>query len=172
MGFLQWLGMIGLAMVAVWAVIRHSQLIRPSGAAWRRGERAGSVVKDRFRDRYVSETVPAYFQYVRRRYRYAVQCPVQYHSNEHSGQGMVADMTRDGWRIQGQSPMIPGTVLSVNLMLPGVTGGLPIARAVVCWARGTEFGLKLEAMDSRAAAQLREYCSSIPQVMATASKAA
>lgn len=172
MSLFEWFGIIGLGVAAVWAAVRSSKLNWRAGAAWRRGERSGSIAKDWGKDRYVSETTPAYFQYVRRRYRYAVQCPIQYHAKGHTGQGAIVDMTRDGWRVQGQEQMIPGMALRLDLMLPGVMGGVPISRAVVCWARGTEFGVKLETMDARSAAQLREYFSRIPQRVETASKAA
>jgi hypothetical protein len=79
MNLLEWLGMIGLAVVTGWAAARCLKLNSRSGAIWRRGGRACSIVKDWFRDRYVSETTPAYVQYARRRIPLCGAVSVQYH---------------------------------------------------------------------------------------------
>lgn len=163
-------GIVGAAMAAGYAVARSIVLIRRCGALRAAGRFCAS--KTTFRDTYVSETTPAYFQYVRRRYRYAVYCPVRYVATGQTGEGVVVDMTREGWRVRGQAGIRPGIVLSMDLSLSGQVGVVAVPRAVVCWVCGTEFGVKLEAMDPQPSAELSEFFSRLSQAAAFAPKAA
>lgn len=172
MSVFELLGIVGLAMVAAYVVAWSTDVNWRRGLARIDGDSFHSATKKEFRDAYVSETTPAYFQYVRRRHRYEVHCPVRYFVNGQIGEGLVVDMTREGWRVQGQEGMCLGMVLSMDLTLPGAIGAVPVSRAVVCWVHGAEFGVKLEAMDPLPAAELSEFFSSLPQTAAFASKAA
>lgn len=163
-------GIVGAVMAAGYGMARSIALVRRRGAIRPAGRSAASQTS--FRDAYVSETTPAYFQYVRRRYRYAVHCPVRYVATEQTGEGVVLDMTREGWRVRGQTVMRPGTVLSLDMSLTNQLVGIAVSRAVVCWARGTKFGVKLEAIDSRPAAELSEFFSRLSQTAGFAPKAA
>lgn len=172
MSIVELIGLSGLAVVAAYAVAWsthwswHRGLVRIAGGCTQAATTSGVIAT------YVSETTPAYFQYVRRRYRYAVQCPVRYCVDGHSGEGFVVDMTREGWRVRGQKGMRPGRVLRLDVMLPGAVGVVSVSRATVCWVRGMEFGVKLEAMDPQPAAQLSEFFSALPPMTAVALKAA
>lgn len=146
------------------ALFRRRAAIRPAGRS--------SVSQTTFRDTYVSETTPAYFQYVRRRYRYAVHCPVRYVATEQSGEGVVVDMTREGWRVRGQAGMRRGMILTMDLSLSSPDGVVAVPRAVVCWVRGVEFGVKLEAVDSRPAEALSEFFSRLSPNTVFTSRAA
>lgn len=172
MSVFELLGIVGLAVIAAYMVAWSMNLCWYPGLIRSAGGRAQSVTNRRIRASYVSETTPAYFQYVRRRYRYEVHCPVRYCVNGQLGEGMVIDMTREGWRVRGQGGVRLGTVLSMDLMLPGAVGAVAVSRAVVCWVRGAEFGVKLEAMDPQPASQLSEFFSTLPQIGLCVSKAA
>lgn len=172
MSVFELLGIVGLAVIAAYMVAWSMSLRWYPGLIRSSRGRAQSATNRRVRDSYVSETTPAYFQYVRRRYRYEVHCPVRYCVNGQLGEGLVIDMTREGWRVRGQGGMRFGMVLSMDLMLPGVVEAVAVSRAVVCWVRGTEFGVKLEAMDPQPALQLSEFFSTLPQIGSCASKAA
>lgn len=172
MSVFELLGMAGLAMVAASVVARLIDLYRHRGLIRIVGRPSHPASKTTFRDTYVSETTPAYFQYVRRRYRSAVHCPVRYFVNGQIGEGLVVDMTRQGWRVRGQGEVRLGMALSMDLTLPGVIGTVPVSRAVVCWVQGAEFGVKLEAVEPLPAAELSEFFSSLPQTAVFSSKAA
>ncbi|MEQ1793964.1 MAG: PilZ domain-containing protein [Nitrospira sp.] len=172
MSIFELLGVLGLAVVAAYAVVWSTELNWHRGLVRVVGGPSHSVSKSGFEDAYVSETTPAYFQYVRRRYRYEVHCPVRYGVNGQIGEGLVIDMTREGWRVRGQGGMRLGMVLSLDLMPPDASGAISISRAVVCWVQGTDFGVKLESMDSQSAAQLSEYFSTLPRTAAVAPQAA
>ena len=166
------IGVLGLAVAAAYAVVWSTELNWHRGLIRVVGGPSHSVSKSGLRDAYVSETTPAYFQYVRRRYRYEVHCPVRYRVNEQIGEGLVIDMTREGWRVRGQGGMRLGMALSLYVMLPDASGAISVSRAVVCWVQGMDFGVKLESMDPQSAAQLSEYFSTLPRTAAVASKAA
>lgn len=172
MSIVELLTMVGLAAVAAYLVALSVDLRRRRGMVRivSGSARAGSATA--FRDGYVSETTPAYFQYVRRRYRYAVHCPVRYLISGQREEGVVVDMTREGWRVRGQEGMRLGMVLSMELTIPGAIGAVEVARAVVCWVQGAEFGVKIEAVDPRSAAVFSEYFSSLSQTTALLSAAA
>ncbi len=170
MSIFELFGIAGLATAAGYGVVWSIALIRRRGALRVAGRFSAS--KPTFRDTYVSETTPAYFQYVRRRYRYAVHCPVRYVATGQTGEGVVVDMTREGWRVRGQAGIRPGMVLSMDLSLSGQVGMVAVPRAVVCWVCGTEFGVKLEAMDPRPSEELNEFFSRLSQAAAFAPKAA
>ena len=172
MSVVELLGIMGLAMVAAYAAAWTTHLGWPRNPVRSGGGRIPAPATNEFRNAYVSETTPAYFQYVRRRYRYAVHCPVRYHVDEHVGEGLVVDMTRAGWRVRGQEGMRLGMVLRLDVTLPGAMEAISVSRAVVCWVRGAEFGVKLEAMDLYPASELSEFFSTLPQVGVFVPKAA
>jgi hypothetical protein len=172
MSVFELLGIMGLAMAATYLAAWSTDVNWRRGLTRIAGDSSHSVSKREFRDAYVSETIPAYFQYVRRRHRYAVHCPVRYCVTGQNGEGLVVDMTREGWRVRGQGGLRLGMAVSMELTLPGAAGVVPVSRAVVCWVNGTEFGVKLEAMDPLPAVELSEFFSSLPQTAAFVSKAA
>ncbi len=170
MGVFDLFGIAGV-ITAGYGVVRSITLIRRRRGAIRPAGRS-SASQTTFRDTYVSETTPAYFQYVRRRYRYAVHCPVRYVATGQTGEGVVVDMTREGWRVRGRAGMRTGMVLSMDLSISSPDGVVAVPRAVVRWVHGTEFGVKLEAMDSGPAEALSECFSRLSQTAAFAPKAA
>ena len=91
MSVFELLGIVGL-VVAVYVAVRSTGLNRRRGAARTAGGSSHSASKKEFVAAYVSETPPAYFQYVRRRHRFEMHCPVRYFVNGHIGEGFVVDM--------------------------------------------------------------------------------
>jgi hypothetical protein len=100
-------------------------------------------------------------RYVRRRPRYRVHCPVLYQSNGVSKNGVVVDMSSEGWRIKGRGHIPVGTMLNLAISIPENTAPIPTSRAVVRWSEGEEFGVSLIALDQRSAVQKRPP-SSVP----------
>ena len=172
MSIFELLGLLGLATIAAYAIARFADLDWYRALVWTGGRRSRVALNKSWRADYVSETAPAYFQYVRRRYRYEVCCPIRYCINGRVKESLVVDMTREGWRLKGQEALAPGMVLSLDVTLPGATSSLPIARAVVRWVEGRECGVKLERMEPEPAAQLSQFFSTLSQGVNVRSKAA
>lgn len=172
MSILELLSVFGLATLAAYARARFADLDWHRPLVWTGGSRSRLALKRSWKADYVSETTPAYFHYVRRRYRYEIRCPMQYCLNGQIREGMVVDMTREGWRLKGQDALAPGMILSLDVMLPGAASSLPIARAVVRWVEGRECGVKLERMEPEPAAQLSQFFSTLSQGLNVRSKVA
>jgi len=163
MSILELLGIWGLGTIAAYTIARFGHLDWHHALVWIGGSRSRITLKKSWKAGYVSETTPAYFHYVRRRFRYEIRCPIRYCINGEIREGMVVDMTREGWRLKGQEALVPGMVLSLDVTLPGAASSLPIARAVVRWVEGKECGVKLERMDPEPAAQLSQFFSTLSQ---------
>jgi hypothetical protein len=163
MSILELLGILGLGTIAGYAIARFADFAWHRLLVWIGGSRSRVALKKSWKAGYVSETTPAYFHYVRRRYRYEIRCPIRYCINGEIREGIVVDMTREGWRLKGQESLVPGMVLSLDVTLPGAASSLLIARAVVRRVEGKECGLKLERMDPEPAAQWSQFFSTLSQ---------
>ena len=172
MSILELLGVLGLGTMAAYAIARFADLDWHRPLVWTGGSRSRLALKRSWKADYVSETTPAYFHYVRRRYRYNICCPIRYCINGQIREGMVVDMTREGWRLKGEEALAPGMILSLCVTLPGAASSLPIARAVVRWVQGRECGVKLERMEPGPAAQLSQFFSTLSQGVNVRSKVA
>lgn len=172
MSILEWLGVLGLGTMVAYAIARFSNFHWHRALMWTGLCRSRIASTKRWKADYVSQTTPAYFHYVRRRYRYEIHCPIRYCLNGQIREGVVVDMTREGWRLKGQEALIPGTMLSLDITLPGAASSLPIACAVVRWVEGGECGVKLERMEKEPAAQLSQFFSTLSQGVNVRSQAA
>lgn len=172
MSILELLGLLVVAMIAAYAIARFADLDWHRPLVWTGGSRSRLALKRSWKADYVSETTPAYFHYVRRRYRYEIRCPIRYCLNGQIREGIVVDMTREGWRLKGQDALAPGMILSFDVTLPGAASSLPIACAVVRWVEGRECGVKLERMELEPAARLSQFFSTLSQGVAVRSKVA
>src|SRR5215217_7115547 len=123
-----------------------------------------SAAPERPRPALWGETTRANFHYVRRRTRYQVDCAVSYQTEQLAGGGRVTEMSRDGWRIEGETALPVGTLMSLAICLPGDVTQVSIAQAVVRWSEGDAFGISLLALDPGPAAQLSEFFSHLTAV--------
>ncbi|MEQ1628257.1 MAG: PilZ domain-containing protein [Nitrospira sp.] len=172
MRILELLGVLGLGTIAAYTIARFAHLDWHRALVWIGGSRSRVALKKSWKAGYVSETTPAYFHYVRRRFRYEIRCPIRYCINGEIREGIVVDMTREGWRLKGQEALDPGMILSLDVTLPGADSSLSIARAVVRWVEGRECGVKLERMEPEPAAQLSQFFSTLSQGVNVRSKVA
>lgn len=101
--------------------------------------------------------LPALSRESRRTPRFLTQCPVTYHDRIAGGQGLVLNMSREGWRVRGTSPVRDRTTLTLSITVPSVDEPIPIKEAVVRWSNGLEFGVQLIDLDPGAAACLSDY---------------
>lgn len=97
----------------------------------------------------------------RRSPRYPVHCPVTYEANKEMGQGVVLNLSREGWRIRGTLSPPVGAALSLTITVPALEQPIPIAQAVVRWSDRREFGIQLTVLDLTPAAQLSEFIQTI-----------
>ena len=89
--------------------------------------------------------------------RCRVRCQVDYRTPEGHMNGTLVDISRQGWRVVGERPVIRGTVLSLRVCLPDQSAPLEIESAIVRWTNGNEFGLELTTLRPEAAARLSDY---------------
>ncbi|MGH7146713.1 MAG: PilZ domain-containing protein [Nitrospiraceae bacterium] len=50
--------------------------------------------------------------------RFPVRCPVTYHADLFEGQGIVWNLSVNGWRLFGNVPLRPAEPLSLTVSLP------------------------------------------------------
>lgn len=103
-------------------------------------------------------------QFVIRTYqRFSVHCRVNYRSNGLVGRGRVWNLSRNGWRVDGDCGILPGDKLILCVYLPSREGLLFIDRAVVRWSRGQEFGLENLRLEADNEARLIRLVTSLVQ---------
>jgi hypothetical protein len=91
--------------------------------------------------------------------RYSVSCPIKYQVGAHAHEGILIDVSRQGWRATGPSPVLAGTTLSVRVCFPDAAQSVFIDEAVVRWSDGLEFGVELTRISPRDAQVLSDYLS-------------
>jgi hypothetical protein len=91
--------------------------------------------------------------------RLAVRCPIEYQEGAQAQQGILIDISRQGWRATGPSALLAGTVLSVRVFLPDAEQAVFIEEAVVRWSDGLEFGVELTRINPQNAQVLSDYLS-------------
>ena len=97
-------------------------------------------------------------QYSIRTYqRFPVACRLHYLGPECVGKGIVLNLSRMGWRIEGECAVAPGTVLTLSVVCPHETVPIMVDRASVRWAREGVFGIQIVAMRREEAARLNRF---------------
>jgi hypothetical protein len=89
--------------------------------------------------------------------RHRVGYRMDYGTGMHCSIGKLVDISRQGWRVVGEQPVVKGTKLSVTMNLPGETMPIMIDEAMVRWTNGNEFGIELTRITPDAAARLSDY---------------
>ena len=104
---------------------------------------------------------------IRTYHRLPVRCLLYYMGGEFLGKGTVLNLSRNGFRVLGDHPVVPGMELVVRLSLPDKDEPVEIQRVVVRWVRGLLFGAKVVTVSPDGAdrigtflsARLRVYCA-------------
>jgi hypothetical protein len=73
--------------------------------------------------------------------RFPVCCPVTYHAGLIEGQGIVWNLSVNGWRLSGDVPLRVGQTCPLTVNLPNQQS-LFVAAAIVRWVRGKEYGVE------------------------------
>ncbi len=95
--------------------------------------------------------------------RFPVRCRVHYRGVEGPGQGTVWNLSRTGWRIDGNRSVIPGDHLTLVVYLPNKKRLALVDRAVVRWSRGKEFGLENVQVEADNDARLSGFVTRLVQ---------
>jgi hypothetical protein len=65
--------------------------------------------------------------------RFPVQCPVYYLGPDFLGKGIIHDVSRNGWRVDGDHPVERGMAVALSVLLPGESAPVKVERAIVRW---------------------------------------
>ena len=79
---------------------------------------------------------------IRTYHRFPVHCPVYYYGRDFVGKGTTQNLSRNGWRIQGDHPVKAGTRLALSLLLQGEDVPVKVEHAMVRWFSEGTFGVK------------------------------
>lgn len=82
-----------------------------------------------------------------------------YHGDGFMGEGTLRNLSRSGWRANGNHPVTEGDQMTVYVELPdgGESRYLLIDAAVVRWTNGNEAGWEITKIDSAAQARLDQF---------------
>jgi hypothetical protein len=97
--------------------------------------------------------------------RVPVQCPVYYLGPDFLGKGIIHDVSRHGWRVDGDHPVQRGMALALSLLLARESALVKIERAIVRWTCDGAFGLKIVQMQPSEWARL---CGAIASLLCSA----
>ena len=91
--------------------------------------------------------------------RYRVNCRIQYEVGGTWNEGVLIDMSRQGWRARGAQPVPNGTTLAVQVYFDDCIEPIRIDEALVRWTEGVEFGVELTRISPASAATFSDYLS-------------
>ena len=95
--------------------------------------------------------------------RFSVCCPVTYHAGLRQGQGIVWNLSVNGWRLSGNVPMRVGQTCPLTVHLPNQLS-LFVAGAIVRWVRGQEYGLETLVADTQTQSRVEHIVHHLEQV--------
>ncbi len=78
--------------------------------------------------------------------RFKVRYPVVYMGPSGRGEGTVMDLSASGWKVRGETSVLKGQTLALELYLDH--GRTRIERARVIWTKGQDFGVRVEQADN------------------------
>ncbi|TKS59159.1 MAG: PilZ domain-containing protein [Nitrospira sp.] len=94
----------------------------------------------------------------RRMYRrVSTDFPGCYCTSRSFRQGVVRDLSLNGFRIEGQSGLPRNTIVMVRFWLPDQEDSIDIDQAVVRWVNEREFGVQIIALSNEADLRLANH---------------
>jgi hypothetical protein len=79
------------------------------------------------------------------------------------GDGLVRNLSRSGWRIEGNHVLAPGTMLTLALSCSGDSVPVTVEKAIVRWVKAHAFGIRIIVMQPADAARLRRFVTRLEQ---------
>lgn len=80
--------------------------------------------------------------------RISTDYPACYLLNKSFHQGVVRDLSLNGFRVEGRSGLLPNAIVMLRLWLPSGAGHIDIDEAVVRWVHEREFGVQIVALSN------------------------
>ena len=93
--------------------------------------------------------------------RFPVYCTVFYRGQNFLSRGTAWNLSRNGWRVDGERPMEKGATVSLLVFLPDSNDMLSVDQARVQWSRGQEFGLKILKMPEKDTKRLGKFVQNL-----------
>ncbi len=98
----------------------------------------------------------------RRMYRrVSCQCTALYLARNSFRQGIVRDVSLNGFRIEGHAGLPRNAILMVRLWLPLQDASIDIDQAIVRWVSEREFGLQFVSLSNEADYRIAKHVESI-----------
>ncbi|HSB45567.1 MAG TPA: PilZ domain-containing protein [Nitrospira sp.] len=91
--------------------------------------------------------------------RHQVNCRMEYLAGHNRAEGILLDLSRQGWRARGTQPVAKGTALAVYIYFPDLAQPIMVDEAVVRWTDGLEFGVEVTRITPEAASKFSDYLS-------------
>jgi hypothetical protein len=91
--------------------------------------------------------------------RHRVSCRMEYTVGGSRLQGILVDISRQGWRATGAQPVVKGTAMTLYAYVSDLSRPIVVDQAIVRWADGFDFGVELIRIGPESAAQLSDYLS-------------
>ena len=124
---------------------------------WRsRGRRSDKRVS-RLVEESSGRPSPGAWHEPRERKRHPVSCRIEYILDKIRHEGILIDMSRQGWRVRGTQPVAKGTAMTVEILCANPAQRIPIEEALVRWTDGLEFGVEVIRISPESAARLSDY---------------
>ena len=89
--------------------------------------------------------------------------PVRYLGDGIAGEGIIKDLSLSGSYMTGNAPVSVGLALALQIFVPGDPEPLLIARAIVKWVKGSEFGVDFDTPPPRVAERITTVISTLVQ---------
>jgi hypothetical protein len=87
--------------------------------------------------------------------------PVRYRGDGIAGEGIIKDLSLSGSYIIGNKPVSVGTVLALQIFVPGDPELLLIDRATVTWVKRSKFGVDFENPQPQVAERITQVISTL-----------
>ena len=99
--------------------------------------------------------------FMRRQRRLTRVVSVRYFWGGIAGQGIIDGLSLSGSHITGNIPVSRGTVLALQMFVPGDSEPLLIDRATVVWVKGSGFGVYFDTLKSKVAERITTLNSTL-----------
>ena len=94
--------------------------------------------------------------------RFPVCCPVAYHAGLSQGQGMIWNISVNGWRLSGDVPLQVGQSCPLTINLPD-QHPLFVVAVTVRWVRGQEYGVETVVVEKQTQSRLKHWITRLAQ---------
>ena len=92
--------------------------------------------------------------------RIPVQCAVYFSNHNVQATGNLWNLSVGGCRVDGNTEVRPGMIFCLLLILGQRQQSIIVEQATVTWARGREFGLRINRIHTSDAKQLQQLVTS------------